>query len=637
MFSGGAAMRFTMPAVMPTKREFVLTFFQARFPEVTNGSYTRLCADALGLNMCQNYDGNNLRVGSDMYRLMAEMVRNYQNIYNQVYSPKKKADTLSDFVAVTMNWMGYQYDDLLKTFASENGSISGWLRGEGSEGFINNKHLAVALFFTYLMFTDTNQSRMQETAKIAFTECLERLGITDIDPDVAKRLFTFDWNDNGCEDTFHGKAQPFITLNCPGIVLFGTTVLVLTTLVEKYNKYKDTDKRKGYEAVITALQHLFKTTFANELHAATTFDTLEYALFKSVMFFEPRAKVGASIRYYPQDVFVMPEFSDFETGAKVGAPIDGFAAGRHGSNQLIVAKTGYGKSIYLQSLTLCSLHKRYLSEFKAETPGGLPEAQENELYRLSKSMHVPDDLHVISVPAKVYTACYKKGEEYAPYIEDFVGMYLMYMWSCLTPERQDALVLKLSGVDREKNMDALKSYLRSLASNGQLVLVLDSFDEVPAGNMRTSYIKALQKFCREFCKVSGDMGTGSAHILISSRQMSEATMKRLQTPFQNPLDQSYQCRVWGIDPLSDTQREEFVTRWLRVFKNQENQSTKPAELLALIENNHYYSAYADNPYMLSVMCQSHTRGVSDIASEFINTLIQRMKKMALWSRTATPI
>lgn len=622
-------MRFEMPETIPMKREFVLMFFESCFPEEGNTTYVKRCDEIWERYIKPNFDvQGDIRVGSDMHRLMVEMARNYQRICNEV-DGKTEELPIPYFIETAMEWKGYDYDGLERTFISENNSVDGWIRAKGAckDGFIKNKQMAVALFFTYLMFCSTDQKRNQKVATHIFTECMKLLGMTDIEPDVAEKLFNFSWQESGDKENYYTNrvTHSFDTLKNPALVLFGTTVLVLTTLVEKYNSYPE--KRENYKKIIRALQNLFKRTFATQLQSATTFEAMEYELFKSVIYFEPRAKVGASSRYYPQDVFVMPKFYDFDTGAEGETPVDAFARGLDGSSQLIVAKTGYGKSIYLQSLVLCLLHKRYLNEFKNEGSARteMPSEQESALGKLATCMSVPENMHVISVPARMYTECYKRRGEYADLTEDFVGMYLTYMWTKLPSAKQDTLSLKLGGAAREEHLKVLSNYVRSLAGQGRLLLVLDSFDEVPAGSMRTSYINALRNFCNRYCRVPQGNGTGSAHILISSRQMSDDTMRLLKAPFQNTLDMSYQCTVFGISPLQDSQREEFVTRWLRTFRSQDNQGTKPRQILDLIANNHYYEAYADNPYMLSVMCQSHAKGVSEIATEFIKTLIQRMQ------------
>lgn len=631
-------MRFTLPERIPTKREFLLNFYNARFPEVTGSAYTRRCSDLLGRFIHPNYQDEitgrqepryHLRVGSDMHRLMVEMARNYQNIYNAAYGVSE-LDTPAFFIH-NMGWRGFDYNSLETTFVSENGSVSGWLRvgAEGTQGFIKQKHMAVALFYTYLMFCDSDQRKCRMAAKQAFEGCLSMLGMTDIEPDIAARLFDFSWQERGGVESYSadGMSGDFETLENTALVLFGTTALVLASLVERYNNASGTTKAQ-YDQMILGLQALIRNSFASQIHAAETFAAVEQELFRSVVYFEPRAKVGASSRYYPQDVLVMPKFYGFDTGDSgvTVTPMEGLRAGQRGSSQLIVAKTGYGKSIYLQSLILCLLHERHLETFKLS--GGIhsdiPAEQENGLYQLARQMDVPRDMYVISVPARMYTACYKRQGEYKDLMEDFVAVYLTYMWSLLPSRVQDALSLKLCGEDKMENVRVIKDYLVSLASHGRLLLVLDSFDEVPA-TMRISYINALEHFCHDFCDVTRGGSTGSAHILLSSRQMSDATMRLLKKPFKSALSDTYQCDVFGISPLDEDQKAEFVTRWLATFKSHDSSATRPETLLSLIADNHYYRAYTDNPYMLSVMCQSHAKGVSAIATEFINTLIQRMQ------------
>lgn len=592
-------MRCTIPEKMPIRKEYIEKFVNAIFPDLealgqNNTPYGYSCAcDGL---MCKlGYRWRPEEVGilsedSDLFRLMFDLDQNYHWIFGTTFGmleDRKYAD---------------QKDGLLpslKTFCDNySTSFNNWFKTP--VGRLNDP-FRVALCLSFMLLI---REECVETRRTFFLDCLETLGVTEIEEAVLNKIFDFSWDVSPeITSTNHFRLNRLVSK--PTIML-ATAAMVIAVLLSSYDP--ETNSRE-----ITEFQNLFKAWFAEEIKAQAGLETAQQNLYSFIKYFEPRS-IQVPNNLLPENCFVVPHFS--REGKESGSPLACISDAAKSKRSLIVAKTGLGKSAFLQTASMCML-----SRYGTASPG---------LEKLGQDLGVPQDMYIISVPAPMFTFCYTHNMgKYRAWTTDFVSLFFNTMWS-FYPDTNFFSKQGLSDPDLVRENapsefavdEALLEYLQTLAKQGRLLLLLDSFDEIPGGEMRTAYLKALAGFHDKYCALP-ENGQVGAHVVISSREMAPETMREIHRAL-NLRDND----VYGILPLNGEQRKELVEKWVAI-RNIDAEITN--ELLELIETNHYYLDYATNPYMLSVICAHPGHDSTTIAQRFITTLIDRMLGNYLYS------
>lgn len=600
-------MKYTVPKGMPSRSVFLTEFLDAIFPDLDvtklkKGpyAYTAACADAseeLGIPYRDEIElGEAVDVNSNIFRLMYEL----NVVSKEVFNKESPFITEEEYK---------HYTGTLFSFCSQtNGSIKGWLKQTSDSNRIN-KSFDCALFFSYLLLS---RDACKESRIDFFEKCLSYVGISDIERPVSNKLFGFDWDELGKKGIIGGKE--FTRLNNRALILFSSTVLAIMEMIGTYSVDRDGDK-------IARLHSMFETLFENECNVSKMFDVAEQALLSSNKFFEPRS-IQTAKKLYPQDFFVLPRF--YHNDEDVDSPITEIKNAQKSKRVLVMAKTGLGKSAFLQIATLCVLKKHY------EMDAGNQE----KLDAFASKLDIPTDMFVISVPARMFSFCYK-DERYKEWTSDFVSLFFNSMWKLSAGfnfystqnSQRFSDHIKASNTNNDFSVtEELTDYIYELAREGKLLLVLDSFDEISSGEMRNAYLKALAAFYDKYCCFMESGETG-AHVIVSSREMSPSTMRSLE----HALELDHNSEIFGIKPLCQEQRRELVYKWNRFANINDDDS---AEILEQIERNHYYLDYSINPYMLSVVCFYFGHDLGSITQRFITYLIDRMLKN---NRTADPV
>lgn len=616
-------MKVCIPETIPSRSEFLTKLLDAIFPDLeeknfarTGYGYTAACDYAckeLGLSKGDLDEDDLLVEDSKIFRLMYELNASYETIFNKkaaiLFSTAEKyyLKTSISLTSGEKNCRAYEcYSKSLYTFCDQtSGSIKGWLK-PASESSRLNKSFEIATFFTYLLLM---RPECKETRRAFLDYCFSVMGATDFEESVKFELYNFNWEDIHQTGTIDGRTFNRLT-NRPIIVL-GTIVLTILELLGNYAPEKDADR-------IEAFYSLLKELFKEEFTTARATVAAERALFNSLRFFEPRS-IQTAKKLYPQDFFVMPVFTNENT--EVANPLSEITNASKSKRLLIMAKTGLGKSAYLQMATLCMLEEKFASDV------------EDGLKQFAKKLNVPHDTYVLSIPAKMFSFCFR-DERYRDWTNDFIALYFNFMWkivsgyncfSTQTSQRITGLFEKTQNEDFEVT-EALYNYIQELARRGKLILLLDSFDEISSGNMRNAYLKSVAAFYDQYCCYPEANDTG-AHVIISSREMSPKTMKNLE----HALEIGHEREIYGISLLNREQREELISKWNRFANIPENESKT---IMNQIEENHYYLDYSVNPYMLSVVCFYFGHDLGSITQRYISFLVDRMMKN---NRTADPV
>jgi len=599
-------MTFKKPEAMPARSDFLITFLDSIFPDLDVSklkkgpyAYTVACEQAakeLGIPYCDELVcGAGIDPNSNLFRLMYEMNDASKVIFG------KDSSLISD--EEYKNYTG-----TLFTFCSQtSGSLKGWLKKTSDSNRIN-KSFDAALFFTYLLLSRTI---CKDTRVKFFKYCLSCIGIEDIEYAIEHKLYSFNWNEVGEKDVIGGIG--FDRLNNKAIVMLGITILTIMELIGTYSAERDFSK-------IQIVHKIFSEYFSKEQLASEMFDSAVKAMLNSNKFFEPRS-IQTAKKLYPQDFYVIPRF--FHAGKEAPSPVLKINNSTKSKRLLIMAKTGLGKSAYLQMVTLCMLKKRY----------GLEGVGYEGLDEISKNLNIPDDMYIISVPARMFSFCYK-DERYREWTHDFITLFCNSMWKLssgfnfYSTQNSQRFSEQINSISNTEYLvtEELIEYIQELARAGKLLLVLDSFDEISSGEMRKAYINTLTSFYDRYCCYleEGDVG---AHVIVSSREMSPKTMHSLE----DALELDHESEIFRIESLSQEQREQLVYKWHRFMSIPDEESKA---ILNQIAENHYYLEYTVNPYMLSVVCFYFGHDLGSITQRFINTLVDRMLKN---NRTADPV
>ena len=348
---------------------------------------------------------------------------------------------------------------------------------------------------------------------------------------------------------------------------------------------------------------IFEKYISERMSDVKKAELVERAWLNDVLVFRPRSLQDAAKVGEMQDYYVHPEFST--NGCVCSDPVERLINANVSTRQLIVARTGMGKSMYarLASLSMC---RRLLTE-------------DTNIAALENKMPAPADKYVIYLPAHMFSYCYNKTA-YQSWTADIVELY----FNCMT---------KLGGTynfdkreSREERVDfgisdfafteEIKAYIKSLSREGRLVLVADSFDEILAGSMRNAYLTALRAFYTEYCNDPEAIG---AHIIVTSREMSQTTMSSLASAIGIRLESS---NVVNINPLSREQQSELITNWARHY----NSDTR--KYLGQLDN-HFFTELCSNPYMLSVVCNKDGRKPNIVLNQLVKEILSYRIKPAV--------
>ena len=581
-------MKFNIPESIPSKDEFITKFVEAIFPDLEKLGYK---PSSYGyMNACEKIAREfdiygdldcecEIDMRSKVFSLMYELQKYGESILN-VHNDVLENDNYR------------QYTSVFYTICnSTSGNLRSWLEPKTNK--INISYEAT-LFLSYLLLS---REVCVETKKAFFEYVLSVAGITEIEEIVSYKLFSLDITDVKNKEIASGS---FDEIQGKGIKLFLATTYVIIYMLGKYDKDK-------YSDVFAKLYDCFTTTFEAEVSAYESLICAENNLAECIKYFEPRSIV-TSQQLYPQDFFVIPSFENNREN-----PFKVIKDSKKSRRILIRAKTGLGKSSLLKMAAICMLNKKL----------GLAENAESSLDAIAKDLDVPEDNFVLFVPAKMFSFCYR-NEKYREWTNDFITLFLNAMWK-LYPSYNFFVEQgnqKNSFTDEELNLNyrviaELLEYLEHLSANGKLTILLDSYDEISSGELRDAYLKALTAFNDKYCGFGeGEVG---AHVIITSREMSDDTMKCINRALE--LDDNED--LFEISYLNPEQRRELIGKWDKFLGID---ATESKIRLDQVEYNHFYKDYSVNPYMFSVVCFYLGREMNEITQKYIKALVDKMQK-----------
>lgn len=528
-----------------------------------------------------------LEVDSDLFRLLYEA---------GVYVSRGNS---KDFPAILQDESFRNFGAGLVTPCNQQ-SVKNWLTGK-NETLRTENAFVLSVFFTYLLFKRNSDTTVHERF---IKGCLELLGMENLPAPVLSAISRISWGEIGEDGFISGKKQVTIAFSRLKNRSLITIVAIVYTLLERAGRTIGDG-----EAYLRLANHI-ETTYSAEFLVLDAISDAEKNLYQCVNVFEPRSIVRADLHL--EDVFVQPRFllrNQSQQNVELVEPLTRIANARRSKRMIIVGSTGLGKSVYLQMATVCMLHNRYA------------ESTNRAIAEIGRAINSPDDCLVISIPARMFSFC-QINPLYERWTTDFVDLFFNSMWSIA----KDYNFFSSQGLHRSDNnffstintslstTQALRDYLHVLARQGKLIFLLDSYDEIPMGPIRTQYVATLSKLYTDFCSYPDGIG---AHVILTSRQLSKATMQQVYERLALP-------DVIDILPLAESQCRDLVYRW-----NRNVRATAPEQvdmLLRQISSNHYLQEFAKNPYMLSVLCNFAGHDLGDITRRLIATLLEKMRQ-----------
>lgn len=581
-------MKFVIPEKLGIyRKKLILEVFDLLFHDSANQtgySYTNEIYDmcySLGLNSGASPEHK-------FIRCLVEVNKVYQMIFGE------KAGLGDSYAAFS----GYMNSFHNKYSSTSNRTVKNWIDEEGDKRI--NSSFDPAFLFSYMILNSdcVFENKFAEFYK----KCLELLGITDVEKIVWQRMLNFDWKET--RRVQYGE-YTINKITDKSIVFFIITLSTVMALLGQSN----------IEESIGKYHQFFKELFADEINISNTVEFSQQMLFNCTKMFEPRSIYRADT-FYPEEYYIPAEF-ECKSPHGAATPIEGLACSETGLRNLICAKTGFGKSVYMQMLTICMLASS-LGEDSFQKPED--KARLEAIKKMGKTLGAPEGMFVISIPARMFSECFKRKTEGIEN-DDFVELFFDSIWH-FSSKYNFYSPQNLHPVSTADNVDTqhwrvnstVKDYIHGVAKKGKLVLLLDSFDEITQGEMRTRYLKAISKFYDEYCNYPESKSVG-AHIVMTTRQMSVETM----THIEERLGVNSDAQRFTIKPLSDKAKLELIKRW----HNEDEIS--PEELLVKFKENHFYDEYSQNPYMLSVVCSQFGANLTRITTELMETLIRRMQ------------
>ncbi len=574
-------MNFKMPTKMPLKHTFADFMFECMLGAKDRGTGT------VYKNLFTNFYGSfsydyNLKPSDDLVRYAKEV-----DFYvKRIYGKAAKAD-YSFYSGLAGSVKGL----------TDTKTIGNWLSTTTDSHFTRTEDICLSL--PYFVF----KGPASDDKKVEFFKyCLETLGVSSISERISEMLFKFDWSEGVPEELKEGAEKiEVIKLTNRGIIACGIAAAVIIRSI-------------GYkvdENVINKFHSVINELFAGELKAEKAINFTQKTLFDCVKYFEPRS-IACTELLYPENYYIPSLFKD-ATGADASpvAGVDGDKSWR----SLIVAKTGFGKTAFMQMFTMCTICNSIDENMLTDTD----RERLKDIKEMGKRIGAPDDKVVISIPAKMFSFLYFSNHSSVDNL-DFVEMFIYCMWNLHgkynfyskdyeNPRFKAETPFKDFVYDKN-----VKKAIASLAKKGKLILLLDSFDEITHGDMRTKYLAAISKFHDEYC-CHTEADTVGAHIVMTSREMSPDTM----TSIQIRLGVDAPERKFSVLPLSNEGKFEIIRRWRK-------SDTEADEMMNLIKKNHFYEEYSVNPYMLSVVCDCMGERLGYITRKLIETLVRRMRE-----------
>lgn len=358
---------------------------------------------------------------------------------------------------------------------------------------------------------------------------------------------------------------------------------------------------KGTEWLESKL-YLLREYINNKMRPVEAAIEAEKCWLNDVSSFSPRTIEDTVAGLAMQDFYVQSEFKT--QGIECPEPIQRMARAKNSTRQLILGRTGMGKSMYIRMASLC-IGRHLLN-------------QNDKIDELAKKMETPDNIYVIYVPAYMFSYCFKKTE-YRSWTDDFITLYFNCIFTLSGSINFDKRELRNPRICPEclgyEITKELIQYITALANEGRLLLLADSFDEIPSGEMRNAYLITLRSFYTKYCDCPEKKG---AHTIVTSRKMSLSTMRELANSIGIKLASQ---DVVEIQPLSKEQQEELILNWDRQFIG------KGIKENIRRLNNHFFNEIASNPYMLSIFCLHSGAGINEILASLIkNIMIYRMQQ-----------
>lgn len=346
-----------------------------------------------------------------------------------------------------------------------------------------------------------------------------------------------------------------ITTDKNGMISDPITRLFMVALV---TKMKMIGRKKDETAIKEQFGIVYKHIFMPYEYANNALVSAENILFESVKDFSPR---GMDEVRKMADIFVMPEF------ARDADPVNYL---NNGISILISGASGLGKSMYVNALTGSVINHKLLQGIELT----------GEAAEMGKTMNK----HVLSITSKMFIYAYRKN-----YLDtdDFVQLFFRCIWA---QQNELATNFYYDGIFRTSREygeyefnEEIREYMQHLAGSGELILVLDAFDEITKP-VREVYLRMAENTRSEYPGII---------FLATSRVLTNSMMKLLRDS----------CGIERtstilISPFSNDQQKQLLNKWKNVL-NGDNR--KLDNLVEKLKTNEYYKRFAKNPFMLSIL------------------------------------
>ena len=546
-------MKFEKPKKLPDKYEFFTRLLETVFPDVeemglkrTANGYKSACRNVIKeLGAADSYKSGDytgwivrLDRNKDMFGVMYEINEFDRSIFGN--------DNLVASDDITFESLMYKYSGVVSNLVDSSGkTLNSLLNMDSGKVY---KSFEVSSFFSYLLI---NREGIRENVAAFLDYCLKSLGVTDIEDEIVAKLHNFS---EKSYDTTEHMGRSFSRITAKGARILMLSVFTLCNLL---GRYPETQKDKPSVYFDILKKELLEDFSINDILAAS-----REALLERVSTFEPRT-VTRPGEYFLKDFFVDPVF-ELE-GEIAQPPFEGFAESEKSRRCMITGMTGYGKTMYINmsALRILTGDADFYSNVTSDDTAPV----------------------IISVSASDFTDHYE-NERYREWTSDLVKLFFSGLHCKAAPDE----------CGRLKFPKGFKSCMLQMAENGKLILLLDSFDEIPMGEVREAYLKSVRSFCDEYCSFV-ERGKTGAHVLLASREMSPETMRDVAVALK--LDEVHAERyIYRLKGLDDDGRLQLIQNWQR-YSGDDDRSE---ELYGLTCSNHFFRESSVSPYTLSMLC-----------------------------------
>ena len=562
-------IKTVLPKKIPEKKDFFIKLLDAIFPELAQkgdsvkpGEYKsalRRCIKEL--EVADRYSTN------ESFTDFLDFSHNDGDLYSVIYEVNELDKRLYKHDNFDENHGGFDkrmvdYVNTIFNLMDSSAKTMNSLIGGDSQKLY--KKFETSSFLTWILL---KRKECAKTAGELLQYCLDALGVKN-SLKAMKINTEISFSDTSFGEIVNEENGIKIrSVTDKGARLLIYSVFVTCSLLGHYPE-SGKDIIQEYYKIITEV-------ISDNLEVFEAMETAREKLMEQLTTFKPRS-IPKPGEYFLEDFYVLPVFE--KNGVKCDPPLWDHKMAEKSIRSILTGKTGFGKTMYIRMLAKRIAEKR-------------------------------DDVTVVFITAEDFTACYHNSG-YKDMTADLTMMYFTKMMSGADSE----------GERSDYNFsDKHRAYLMQQAKAGKLVLLLDSYDELPHGEVREAFMQAIRSFCEEYCSFFENDGVG-ANVLIASRQMTPKSMQEISCILL-PEEEDPKDHIYTIKGLDESGKNRLIKNWQK-YGGQEYLND---DVFSFIKNNHFFSTASESPFTLSLICVLFGSSFGTIVGTFINWSENKLK------------